>query len=759
MTDFSDKLSVLRDFFGHVSFRDGQENIIDAILSSSDTLGIMPTGAGKSMCYQIPALMFDGITVVISPLISLMKDQVNSLIQSGVRAAYLNSSLTSAQYETAVANAKKGMYKIIYVAPERLCTPSFLSLARYVKISMLTVDEAHCVSQWGQDFRPSYMKIPEFLSQLPYRPIVSAFTATATAQVRDDIIKMLGLKNPFCLTTGFDRKNLYFGVMHPKDKYAQTRSLVKENSDKCGIIYCSTRKNVESVCEKLCEDGFRATRYHAGLSDEERRKNQDDFIYDRVQVIVATNAFGMGIDKSNVSYVIHYNMPKNIESYYQEAGRAGRDGNEAKCVLLYSGQDVVTNRFLIENSNDNPDLSGEELEILRKKDLRRLKVMTDYCNTDRCLREYILNYFGENKGCTCGNCSNCSGEFEEQDVTVEAQKILSCIYRLHQRNLRFGGAVISQILRGTDNAKIKQFRLSELSTYGIMKDCTDVRIRQIIRHLTTNNYICEGDYQTLCLTRKSAEILMEKKPLTMRLPKKQERRDKTVSKSIPKGEISVFDKALFDRLRELRAKLAAEISMPAYIVFSDASLRDMCIKLPKTQTEMLEVSGVGKAKQQRYGKYFAAEILKYLEENPQSEKQSALPEEYLKFGEGDSGTRLLNILAAGADRLESTDEELSLTQLSDRTLTQLGITGDKRIIQNAFKDWLLSENYLSEQIINGRKQTRTTILSEEAGIYEAEKISSLGNTYTAVIYPKAAQDFIYANIQEITELALVRGEQ
>lgn len=759
MTDFSDKLSVLHDFFGHASFRDGQENIIDAILSCSDTLGIMPTGAGKSMCYQIPALMFDGITVVVSPLISLMKDQVNSLIQSGVRAAYLNSSLTSAQYDTAVANAKKGMYKIIYVAPERLCTPSFLSLARYVKISMLTVDEAHCVSQWGQDFRPSYMKIPEFLSQLPYRPIVSAFTATATAQVRDDIIKMLGLRTPYCLTTGFDRKNLYFGVMHPKDKYAQTRALVEDNSDKCGIIYCSTRKNVESVCERLCEDGFKATRYHAGLSDEERRKNQDDFIYDRVQVIVATNAFGMGIDKSNVSYVIHYNMPKNIESYYQEAGRAGRDGNEAKCILLYSGQDVVTNRFLIENSNDNPDLDDEELELLRKKDLRRLKVMTDYCNTDKCLRGYILNYFGENKDCTCGNCSNCSGEFVEQDITVEAQKILSCIYRLHQRNLKFGGAVVSQILRGADNAKIKQFRLSTLSTYGIMKDCTDVKIRQIIRHLTASGYICEGDYQTLCLTRKSAEILMDKKPLTMRLPKKAERRDKAISaKSTAKSEISVFDKALFDRLRELRSKLAAEISMPAYIVFSDASLRDMCIKLPKNQSQMLEVSGVGKAKQQRYGKYFVAEILKYLEENPQAEKQSVLPEEYLNFSEGDSRIRLLKILSAGADRLESSDEELSLTQLCDRTLTQLGITGDKNVIRDAVKDWLLSENYLSEQIINGRKQMKTTMLSEEAGIYEAEKISSLGNAYTTVIYPKAAQDFIYANIKEITELALIRGD-
>ena len=329
-----EKYKVLYDFFGHKCFRNGQEDIIDHILSGIDVLGVMPTGAGKSMCYQIPALLFDGITVVVSPLISLMKDQVNSLIQSGVRAAYLNSSLSSSQYAAAMKNAENGAYKIIYVAPERLCTPSFISLAAKVKISMLAVDEAHCVSQWGQDFRPSYMKIPEFLQRLPYRPVVSAFTATATAQVRDDIIKMLGLHEPYCITTGFDRENLYFGVIHPKDKYGEVKRLVEENKDKSGIVYCSTRKNVEAVCDRLIADGFSATRYHAGLSDEERRRNQDDFIFDRCRVIVATNAFGMGIDKSNVSYVIHYNMPKNIESYYQEAGRAGRDGAEAKCVLL-----------------------------------------------------------------------------------------------------------------------------------------------------------------------------------------------------------------------------------------------------------------------------------------------------------------------------------------------------------------------------------------------------------------------------------------
>ncbi len=740
MTDFNSKYSVLRDFFGHSSFREGQEAVIDAVLAGRDVLAVMPTGAGKSMCYQIPALMFDGITVVVSPLISLMKDQVNSLIQSGVRAAYLNSSLTARQYDTAVSNAKRGMYKIIYVAPERLCTPSFLSLAAYVKISMLAVDEAHCVSQWGQDFRPSYLKIPEFLSNLNYRPIVGAFTATATAQVRRDINAMLGLDDPFCVTTGFDRKNLYFGVVHAKHKYDETKALVEEFGGRSGIIYCSTRKNVEKVCEKLNADGIPCTRYHAGLSDEERRKNQDDFIFDRVQVIAATNAFGMGIDKSNVSFVIHYNMPKNIENYYQEAGRAGRDGNDAKCVLLYSGQDVVTNRFLIENSNENPELDEEELAAVRQKDLRRLKVMTDYCNTGRCLREFILDYFGERRQCVCGNCSNCSADTELTDITVEAQKILSCIYRLHQRHQRFGVGVISQILKGSDSEKIKRFDLKTLSTYGIMSDSTEVRIRTITRFLTAEGYITEGDYQTLTLTRRSAEILMDKKHIEMRLPKsgrtRRERTKKTAA-AVP------FGRELFERLRAVRAKLAQEINMPAYIIFSDASLRDMCIKKPRSLTELLEVSGVGRAKQERYGKYFVDEIVKYLSEGSHEEPDSSegAPEE----GE------LLKYIADRAEVFNARNEELSLTQLCDDMLTQLGIDADRRIVRDAVKDWLLSENYISRRVVNGRATEVSTILTEEAGIVERERISSTGRSYTALLFPLDAQEFIYANLGEIAQ--------
>lgn len=732
------KYDILSEYFGHKNFRDGQEQIIDNILSGKDCLGVMPTGAGKSLCYQVPALMFDGITIVVSPLISLMKDQVNSLIQSGVRAAYLNSSLTPAQFETAVANAKRGMYKIIYAAPERLCTPSFLSLARTVKISQLTVDEAHCVSQWGQDFRPSYTKIPEFLSNLPYRPTVTAFTATATARVKEDIVKLLNLKDPFCITTGFDRKNLYFGVIHPKNKYEQTKAIVGENKDKCGIIYCSTRKNVEEVCEKLNADGYCALRYHAGLTDEERRKNQDDFIFDRASIMVATNAFGMGIDKSNVGYVIHYNMPKNIESYYQEAGRAGRDGEEAKCILLYSGQDVRTNKFLIENSNDNPDLDEEALKKLHMLDLKRLKAMTDYCNTTNCLREYILKYFGETLNEPCGNCSGCTGHFETVDITVESQKILSCIYRLHQRNLRFGGGIIAQILQGADNAKINQFGLKTLSTYGIMKDCTQVKIRQITDYLKSRGYIAEGEFSTLTLTRSSAEILNQKITVSMRM--RQEVKEDKASKTA-KGQVVPFDRELFENLKKLRAKIAKDISMPAYIIFPDSSLRDMCIRLPKNSSEFLEVSGVGKTKCDRYGRFFIAEIRQYLNQNPKAADNAA----------GTENMGILQYLQENSHKLCSIDEELTLTGLCDEILSQLGVNADKAPIKNAVKNWLINENYLREEITDGKTLIKTTILSGEAGITEVEKIYSGNRVFKSVVFPKSAQEFIFSNINEITD--------
>ena len=397
------KHKILKEYFGYSDFREGQEDIVDCLLSGRDALCIMPTGAGKSICYQVPALAFEGITVVISPLISLMKDQVTALVQSGISAAYINSSLSESQYTKVFQNAEREKYKIIYVAPERLTTTEFMNLCEKINVSMVAVDEAHCVSQWGQDFRPSYLKISEFINMLKVRPVVSAFTATATKEVKNDILKLLELDNPLVVTTGFDRPNLFFSVIRPKAKSAILLELIKERKDKSGIVYCATRKAVEEVCVLLNDNGFSATRYHAGLSETERKENQEDFLYDRSQIMVATNAFGMGIDKSNVSFVIHYNMPKNIESYYQEAGRAGRDGEEADCILLYSSQDVHTNQFLIEKSDANPELSEEEQNAVRQKDMERLKYMTYYCTTSDCLRGFILKYFGTGPPITAAN--------------------------------------------------------------------------------------------------------------------------------------------------------------------------------------------------------------------------------------------------------------------------------------------------------------------------------------------------------------------
>lgn len=416
------KKEVLKKCFGYDAFREGQEELIDGILEGRDVLGIMPTGSGKSICFQVPALMLSGITLVISPLISLMKDQVASLNQAGIHAAYLNSSLTYPQYRKALEYAKQGRYPIIYVAPERLVTEEFLDFALQVEISMVAVDEAHCVSQWGQDFRPSYLKIVEFIDRLPGRPIISAFTATATREVRADVTAILGLRNPLVVTTGYDRPNLYLGVQSPKDKYVAARNFIERHPGQYGIVYCATRKLVEEVSERLERDGFSTTRYHAGLSDAERRNNQDDFIFDRKMIMVATNAFGMGIDKSNVRYVIHYNMPKNLESYYQEVGRCSRDGEPGDCILLYGGQDVITNRFFIENNKDNEELDEETRKQVMAKEHERLKKMTFYCFTNDCLRGYILKYFGEYGTQNCGNCANCLGDFKtEQTIKAESR--------------------------------------------------------------------------------------------------------------------------------------------------------------------------------------------------------------------------------------------------------------------------------------------------------------------------------------------------
>lgn len=606
-----DKYQILKQYFGYDSFREGQEFFIDHILQGHDVLGIMPTGAGKSLCFQIPALVMNRITLVISPLISLMKDQVGSLNQAGIHAAYLNSSLTAGQYRKALEFAAQGRYPIIYVAPERLLTEEFLNFAVNADIVMVAVDEAHCVSQWGQDFRPSYLKITEFIQKLPRRPVVAAFTATATKEVRDDIIDILELHDPEVLTTGFNRTNLYFGVMTPKDRYGAVLAYLENHPNDSGIIYCLTRKVVEEVCAKLKAAGFPVTRYHAGLSDEERRQNQDDFIYDRAPVMVATNAFGMGIDKSNVRYVLHYGMPKNIESYYQEAGRAGRDGEPAECILFYSGQDVVTNQFFIDHNQDNKELDPLTQKIVTERDQERLKKMTFYCFTNDCLRDYVLRYFGEYGSNYCGNCQNCQTQFEETDITEAAKALVGCVSACRQR---YGVNVIIDTVHGASTAKIRQYRLESNPFYGAAKNTPVYRLRKIVNYLLLKEYlyVTNDEYAIVKLTVNSDRILEGNEVLIMKMAKEQERLIKTKPEKKAKKSmagaslLTDADQELFEKLRTLRLEIAREEKVPPYIVFSDKTLLSMCVIKPEDKKSMLSVSGVGEFKYEKYGERFLA---------------------------------------------------------------------------------------------------------------------------------------------------------
>lgn len=609
-----EKTEILKQYFGHSEFRPGQGEVIDHILSGQDCLGVMPTGAGKSMCYQIPALMLGGTTIVISPLISLMKDQVEGLQQSGVNAACINSSLSMAEYHRVLDRAAAGEYSILYVAPERLSTENFLEVCGSITIPLVAVDEAHCVSHWGQDFRPSYLKIAEFVQSLPNRPVLAAFTATATDIVKQDIVRILGLSQPFAVTTGFDRPNLYFEVRPTEQKHkdAVLLGIVRELNGRSGIVYCSTRKNVESVCSFLKLNGVNARCYHAGLPDDERRAAQEDFIYDRCSVMVATNAFGMGIDKSDVSLVVHYNMPKDLESYYQEAGRAGRDGGPARCILLYSKGDVRTAEFLIDHGHEDSELDPGELEEVRRRDRERLKQMTFYSTTTRCLRHFILSYFGEGSELHCGHCGNCDAEMDTIDITVEAQKVLSCIFRLKQRGRSGGKVLVSGILCGSESDKIIENGYDTLSTYGIMKDYTQTYVRELIDHLEEQGYIStEQEYHTLELTPAADELVRSRRTLLMKRPK---RAASALAPAVFQGAEAQEDPALMQRLRELRKKEAAILGVPAYVVFTDASLREMSVKKPRSLQEFLNISGVGSRKAERYGREFIAVIEKYISE-------------------------------------------------------------------------------------------------------------------------------------------------
>lgn len=598
-----DAQDVLLQIFGYPSFRPAQVPVVQSLLAGKDTLAIMPTGAGKSICFQVPALCLQGMTVVISPLISLMKDQVDTLKSLGVRAAYWNSSLLASEVAALETKIRRGDVQILYVAPERLTTEGFRQTLEGIQIPLVVVDEAHCLSQWGHDFRPSYLDIAPFIASLPQRPLLGAFTATATPKVRGDILQLLDLKEPAVYITGFDRPNLYFGVLRDVEKRVFVLDYLRQHRDEAGILYAATRRTVDSLYHFLKTKGIKVARYHAGLKDEERRQAQDDFLYDEVAVICATNAFGMGIDKPNVRYVLHYNMPKSLEAYYQEAGRAGRDGEPSECILLYAPSDAMTQRRLIESSIED----ATQLQ----QDLQRLSAMVSYCHTAECLRKYLLQYFGESEvHSSCKNCSNCKtrynvfglpadAPFKEVDMTLEAQKILSCVARMREN---YGEALVTNVLKGTKNARIFALGFHHLSTYGLMAKLERKHIRRLIARFIASGYLwkTEGDYPVLRLTSKGIEVLrgkrkaIEKVPLRERVAKKETQEDAA--------------EGLMKKLRALRLRLAAEEDVPAFVIFSDATLREMERLRPHTMQEFLHVSGVGKFKQARYGSDFIAAI-------------------------------------------------------------------------------------------------------------------------------------------------------
>lgn len=638
----------LKQYFGYDSLRTGQEELINGILAGHDVLGIMPTGAGKSLCYQLPALMLKGITLVISPLISLMSDQVKALNQAGVHAAYINSSLTENQIRMALSYASQGRYKIIYVAPERLNTPRFLDFACNADISMLTVDEAHCISQWGQDFRPSYLEIAGFLTRLPRRPIVSAFTATATERVKNDIVASLGLNNPVTMVTGFDRPNLFFRVVTRKGGSQKDNSIinyVKKHEDESGIIYCATKKNVDKLYTLLNEQGISAGRYHAGLSNDERKQNQEDFTYDRIRVMVATNAFGMGIDKSNVRYVLHYNMPQSLEYYYQEAGRAGRDGEEAECVLFFSKQDIMINKFLLQNKASAGDVASDMQKTAN--DQRKLQQMINYCETDKCLREFILSYFGDTTPCICNKCSNCVVvEDEEEETYVE-----------------------------TGKKRKKAAQLAGLNELGV---------------------------------------------------------------------------ALFEKLRSVRTELAAEKSVPPYIICSDKTLKDMCAKLPRDKEQLADVYGMGEQKIQNYGEAFVTAVNSFVADNPNpsgsttgERPQTVLSdEEAAETGSTRKKKLPFYIEPQRLDEVELTDK-CRLTELTNKINELCPADKEhKKLAASFINELLIAEGYLEEVTEGENKIKRVTEKGRSVGIDEEERKAKFGGSYYAITHSKQSQQVI-----------------
>ncbi|MGN4443463.1 DNA helicase RecQ [Bacillus cereus group sp. MYBK79-1] len=589
---FTKAQELLASYFGYSSFRRGQDETIKNVLDGKDTVCIMPTGGGKSICYQIPALVFEGTTLVISPLISLMKDQVDTLVQNGISATYINSSISITEANQRIQLAKQGHYKLLYVAPERLDSMEFVDQLIDMKIPMIAIDEAHCISQWGHDFRPSYLHIHRILDYLPEKPLVLALTATATPQVRDDICNTLGINQENTIMTTFERENLSFSVIKGQDRHAYLADYIRQNRKESGIIYAATRKVVDQLYEDLMKAGVSVSKYHAGMSDNDRNEQQELFLRDEVSVMVATSAFGMGIDKSNIRYVIHYQLPKNMESYYQEAGRAGRDGLDSACILLYSSQDVQVQRFLIDQSTGESRFSNE---------LEKLQNMTDYCHTEQCLQSFILQYFGEEPKEDCGRCGNCTDDRESIDVTRESQMVLSCMIRTNQR---FGKQMIAQVLTGSKNKKVVEFNFHTLPTYGLLSNRSVKEVSEFIEFLISDELIAveHGTYPTLKVTEKGKEVLLGKENVL--------RKERVETRQI------VQDHPLFEVLREVRKEIAQGEGVPPFVIFSDQTLKDMCVKMPQSDSELLTVKGIGEHKLVKYGSHFLQAVQHFIEENP-----------------------------------------------------------------------------------------------------------------------------------------------
>lgn len=583
---------ILQSYYGYTEFRKGQEAIINQVLNGKDTVAIMPTGGGKSICYQIPALLFSGITIVISPLISLMKDQVDALTNAGIPATFINSSINVSEMDERLRRMEAGEFKLIYIAPERLEATFFIELLNRVNVSLLAIDEAHCISQWGHDFRPSYLLIKKLIQQIHPKPVILALTATATPSVKDDICELLNIPFSNVILTGFGRENLAFQVIKGQERDLFIKDYIQKNEDQSGIIYAATRKEVERLYQQLNSLGVRVGKYHAGMSENERARNQEEFLYDDITIMVATSAFGMGINKSNVRYVIHYHIPKNMESYYQEAGRAGRDGLESECILLFSPQDIHIQKFFIDQSDMNIERKEYEYSKLRK--------MISYCHTETCFQQYILQYFGEEDSYACGKCGNCTDNRKQVEVTVEAQMVLSCIKRMNER---FGKTFITKVLTGSNDKKINSLGFHQLSTYGILKEKTQKEVNEFIDFLTAEGYLrpTDGAYPVLVVTNKGISVLMGG--------------EKVFKKERVEVKRLAQDNPLFEDLRKLRREIATVEKIPPYIIFSDQTLQEMSVRMPATNNELLQIKGVGERKLEQYGSAFLAVIIAYREQN------------------------------------------------------------------------------------------------------------------------------------------------